>query len=294
MAEGLASSTPNIPRANFIVEPVGKDSGPAAGIGIYQIAKQDPQAVVAVLSADHHIADEAQFRESLRCAALTAQQGYIVTLGIEPTFPSTGFGYIQRGELIQAYGDLKAYHSLGFKEKPNDTLAAQFVLSGQYSWNAGMFILTVQQAIAEFSRQQPAMHQLLSQIAADPAQLDALWGQVEKISLDYAVMEGAERIAIMPVSIGWSDVGTWSALFDVLERDEHRNALRTDSDDHIMIDTRNTLIVSEGHHRMVVTIGVENLVVIATDDALLVSTPERAQEVKQVVDQLKARQDHRV
>lgn len=287
----LHDSTPHLPLTNFIEEPSGRNSGPAAGLGIFHIAQQDPEAIIAVLSADHHIAREDTFLDALRCAHDYAGQGYIVTLGIPPSYPATGFGYIQRGELIGSNDgkvSCRAYRSRRFTEKPDEVTAEAFLSSGMYSWNAGMFILQAQQAMKEFERQQPELYQVLKHVTADPAQLDTLWPTVTKISLDYAIMEGAENVAVIPVNIGWSDVGTWATLFEVLTRDENGNATRSTHDGHIQIDTQRTLIVSD---RLVVTIGLEDLVIVDTPDALLVCKRDRAEDVRAVVERLKQRGD---
>ena len=286
LAEPLHQSAPHLLGENFIIEPAGRDSGPAAGLGTYHIAHHDPDARIAVLSADHHIANEKRFLDSLRCAYDYADQGYIVTLGIRPSYAATGFGYIQRGEPLGDCGDLKIYRSRRFTEKPDETTATSFVSSGMYSWNGGIFIWQARQAMAEFERQQPAMHAVLKQIAEAPDELVSLWGQIKKISLDYAIMEGANNVAVIPVDIGWSDVGTWATLFEVLTRDEHGNATRSKIEGHIQIDTHETLIVSD---RMVVTIGIDNLVIVDTDDAILVCHRDRAQDVRDVVQRLKER-----
>ncbi len=289
MAGPLHESTPQVPLSNFIIEPSGRDSGPAAGLGIFHIGKRDPDAVIAVLSADHHIANEARFRAALHCAAVYAQQGHIVTIGIEPTYSATGFGYIQRGDLISEYkvpGEIDVFpvfKSRRFVEKPDQATAEVFLNSGMYSWNAGMFILSAKQGMAEYERQRPEMHKILSHIVEKPSEIAALWPTIQKISLDFAIMEGAQNVAVIPVSIGWSDVGTWTTLFEVLNQDEHGNAARGNFDGHIQIDTHRTLIVSD---RMVVTIGVDDLVIVNTPDALLVCHRDRAQDVRDVVKRL--------
>jgi mannose-1-phosphate guanylyltransferase len=284
LSELLHENTPQIPKENFIVEPSGRNSGPAAGLGSSVIMQRDPEAVIAVLSADHHIANEDSFLEALRYAYDVAHSGYIVTLGIHATYPATGFGYIQRGDAIGTCNELTAYASRGFTEKPNEETAKAFLASGMYSWNAGIFIWRAQQALAEFERQQPDMYALLKQIADSPDQLKTLWGQMKNLSLDYAIMEKAPKVAVIPVDIGWSDVGTWSALFDVLDRDKDGNATRSSNDGHIRMDTHGTLIVSD---RMVVTIGVDNLVIVDTEDAILVCNADRAEDVKAVVQKLR-------
>jgi len=289
MAAALHQSTPTLPFENFIVEPFGRDSGPAAGLGVFHIAERDPQAVIAILSADHHIADEEAFLQALRAAEVYARQDYIVTLGIPPSYPATGFGYIERGEQLGEAHGLAVYRSLRFTEKPDEATAAQFLSQGTFSWNAGMFIMTAARAKQEFARQQPAMYALLERAVAQPAELPAIWQQIQKLSLDYAIMEGAQQVAVIPVQIGWSDVGTWATLFEVLARDENDNVVR--GGEHIRIDTRSTLIVSD---RLVVTIGVNNLVIVDTGDVILVCDKDRAQDVREVVKQLKAqgRDDH--
>jgi mannose-1-phosphate guanylyltransferase len=280
----LHESTPLIPVENFIVEPEGRDSGPAAGLGTMMIAQRDPDAVIAVLSADHHIAHEARFLNALRTAHEYAGKGCIVTLGIHPSFPATGFGYIQRGDKVGTSGEFTVYKSRGFTEKPDEATATVFMDAGTYSWNAGIFIWRASQALSEFERQQPDMYHLLMQIGKNPAQVETLWSKMTKRSLDYAIMEGAQNVAVIPVDIGWSDVGTWATLFEVLAHDENGNATRSQSDGHIRIDTHETLIVSE---RMVVTIGLDNIVIVDTNDVILVCHKDRAQDVRVVVQQLK-------
>lgn len=285
----MRADTPEIPPQNFIVEPYGRDSGPAAALGITVIQQRDSKAVVAILTADHHISDKAGFREVLAAAHDLAQQGYIVTLGITPTYPSTGFGYIRRGRELCTVNGLTCYQSLGFTEKPNPEKAAQFLASGDYSWNSGMFIWKADQAMSEFQRQQPEMHAHFMELASavDTPQfnttLDTVWEKIKKIQLDYAVMEGAHNMAVIPVDIGWNDIGSWASLFDVLPLDPSGNTFK--ATDWIAMDTSNTLVVSD---KLVVTIGIDSIVVIETPDAILICHKDRTQGVKEVVNQLRA------
>ncbi|MCC6613643.1 MAG: mannose-1-phosphate guanylyltransferase [Anaerolineae bacterium] len=294
-ADEVKKQAPEIPEQNFILEPSARDSGPAAALGVAVIHQRDPEATIAILTADHHIADKAGFRDALASAYDVAQQGYIVTFGISPSLPSTAYGYIRRGQpLTQARG-LQAYHAAKFEEKPPLDVAIQFLTSGEYSWNSGMFIWRADQAMAEFKRQRPDYYQQMTRIAAavdTPAYqgtLRAAWEGFERKSLDYAVMEHAERIAVIPVDIGWSDVGSWSTLYDVLSTDDSGNCARGNAAGWIAIDTHNTLVYSG---KLVATIGVNDLVVVETDDALLICTRERAQDVKTVVEHLKATNQH--
>lgn len=288
--EQLKSSVPQVPAENFIVEPFGRDSGPAAGLGILHIQQRDPDATIAILAADHHIADIQKFQRVLLASASLAGQGYIVTLGISPSFPSTGFGYIKRGDPLAEVDRFQVYHSAGFTEKPDSETAVQFLGSGLYSWNSGMFILKSDQILHEFERQQPVIYALLEELGQAAGQghyqetLERLWPSMKKISLDYAVMEGANNMAIIPVDIGWSDVGSWATLFEVLDGDLDGNVTRGRGQEHVRIDTKETLIVSD---RMVVTIGIEDIVIVDTEDVLLVCHRDRSQDVRQVVRQLK-------
>lgn len=288
--DALRSEAPEIPAGNFIAEPYGRDSGPAAALGLTVIARRDPAATVATLTSDHHIADKDKFRDVLMAAHRLANENYIVTLGISPSIPSTAFGYIRRGAEIAEIDGFRAYQSLGFSEKPNMVKAMEFISTGEYSWNSGMFIWKAGQGLAEFHRQQPEMHAQFARLAESvdtpdfERVLGDIWDSTKRISLDFAVMEGAERVAVIPVDIGWSDVGTWDALFDVLSLDEFGNGFKGEAGQPILIDTRNTLVYSD---KLTVTIGVEDIVVVDTPDALMICHKKRAQDVKDVVNKLR-------
>lgn len=292
--EQLSRSTPQIPLENFIIEPFGKNNGPAVGLAMMHIQRRAPEALVAVLAADHHIANKEKFRRVLGSAAELAAQGYIVTLGIDPTFPSTGYGYIKRGEPLARIGDFESYHAAGFTEKPNLETATQFLLDGRYSWNSGMFLFQTDQALKEYACQQPAMYALLQEIDAAigtdhyESTLERLWPQMPTLSIDYAIMEKAEHMAVIPVDMGWSDIGSWATLYEVLEGDQNGIVTRGAGHGHIHIDTKDTLVFSD---RRVVTIGIEDLVIVDTEDVLLVCHRDRSQDVRKVIDQLKAAGD---
>lgn len=294
MLDDLRADAPEIPAENYIVEPFGQDSGPAAGLGTAHIYAKDPQAIIAVLTSDHYIEDVAGFRQALEVAAQTAANGHIVTLGITPHFPSTAFGYIERGEQLTTDEGLTVYHSNGFREKPDEETARRFVESGRYSWNAGMFIWKAEQALAEFRRQQPMIYKHLAAIhgaygTADYRQaIEGCWPKMTKISVDYAIMEHAQNVTIIPVDIGWSDIGSWSTLYDLLTGDTQseagQNITRGEDCELIAVDTTGTLVVSE---RTVVMIGLDDMVVVDTDDVLMICPRDRAQEVRGVVKKLR-------
>ncbi len=284
------AQVPALPKANYIVEPSPKDSGPAAALGVAHIHHHDPDATVAILTADHHIADEPAFRNALHVAEAVAAEGYIVTFGIAPTFAATGFGYIERAELLTVLDGLPVYRAARFVEKPSQPVAESYVASGTHFWNSGMFITTSALALAEFDRQQPqfaqALHALLPTIGTPdyPAALHHAWEVAPKRSLDYAIMEGAQQVAVIPLQIGWSDIGSWAALWEVLPKDADGNVVVGDV---VMLDGRRNLIRADGG-RLVTVVGVHDLVIVDTPDALLVCSMQHAAELKRLVDLLRA------
>jgi len=289
-AEAMLTEAPDIPAENFLVEPYGKNTAPAAALAAEVIYKRDPEATIVLLTADHHIANKDKFRGVLEAACKLAQDDYIVTLGISPSIPSTGFGYIRRGDPLREVDGFSSYHSRGFTEKPDAATAMAFISSGEYSWNSGMFIWRADRALNEFQRLQPEIYQAMTSLQASidtpdyAAKLLEVWEQVPKVAIDTAVMEKTERMAVIPVDIGWSDVGSWEALFDVLDLDSNGNCFKGSAPSRLVIDTKNTLIYSD---KLTVTIGVEDLVVVDTPDALMICKKERTQDVKKVVDMLR-------
>ena len=291
MAADLQREVPQIPNDNFIIEPYAKNSAPALALALARIQRLDPSATVAILTADHHIVEQEKFCRVLEAAFEVAQDGKIVTLGIAPSFPATGFGYIQHGKILASINGFTSYESKRFTEKPDVVRATQFLASGQYSWNSGMFIWRVDRAMRDLERYQPAIYAMCSylQTAVDSPEyeekLNGIWETMPRLSIDFAIMEKADNIAVIPVDIGWSDVGTWTSLYDILPQDRFGNCIKgAASDLRVILDTRDTLVFSD---RLTVAIGVEDIVVVDTDDVLLVCHKERTQDVKQVVDYLR-------
>lgn len=292
MTPSLRADALNIPSENFIVEPYARDNAAAVGLGLAAIAARDPDATVVLLTADHHIAAQDKFQATLRAAYDVAQDGHIVTLGIDPTYPSTGFGYIHRGEPLREVNGLQVYKSQGFKEKPNYDTALHFLADGSYSWNSGMFIWHIRKAMQEFERQQPVMYGLMKELQQafthtaedDDSVLGNVWDKMPRQSIDYAIMEGATDVAVIPVNIGWSDVGSWSSLYEVLKTDADGNGVRGNAQT-LLIDTTQTLVFSD---KLTVTIGLDGIVIVDTPDALLVCHRDNAQDIRKVVDHLKA------
>ncbi len=287
MAELLRPQAPDIPAANVIVEPAPMDSGPAVGLGLAHIDRQDPDAVVAILSADHFIGRADEFLRVLQSAEDLALQDYIVTLGITPGYPSTGYGYIERGVSLGRHRHHEAYVAERFREKPDLATAQAWLADGRYAWNSGMFVMTCRTGWAEFERQLPQFAADLRRVEraiGEPNYQDVLgqmWPSAPKKSLDYAIMEGALRMAVVPVDMEWVDIGSWASLFEVMPRDADGNVVLGD---HVGIGTTRSLV--RGGQRLVATIGLDNVVIVDTPDALLVCAADRAQEVKALVDRL--------
>lgn len=290
LTPALRAQAPQIPAENFIVEPQGRDTAPAVGLGAIHIHHRDPQAVMAVLTADHHIADEQAFRRVLGVACAVAEEGGIVTLGIRPTFPATGFGYIERGALERTVDGVEVYTLRRFREKPDRATAEAYLASGNYSWNSGMFIWRTERVLEEFRRHTPRLHEALERLAAALGQPDyedllaEVWPTLEKKSVDYALMEHIrEGVYVIPVEMGWNDIGDFATLYTILAPQEGQNIVHAEVPP-VLVDTHRTLIYSQ---RLVATIGVEDLIIVDTGDALLVCHRSRAQDVKQVVEKLK-------
>jgi mannose-1-phosphate guanylyltransferase len=287
----LSQQCPSLPPANFVIEPAPRGTAPAIALSALTVKQRDPQGVMACLTADHFIADEARFRAVLTAAAQTAAQGYLVTLGITPTFPATGYGYIQRGETVGAAAGFDVFQAARFKEKPKRPEAEALLADGQHTWNSGMFIWKVEDILAEFARQMPEFYGLLSALEAAPQRLPELWAQAPNTTIDYGIMEGAEHVAVIPAEgLGWSDIGSWESLLDVLPPDADGNVVI--GIDHLGLGSHGTLIHGgSGPHQLIATIGVENLVIVDTGDALLICPREKSQDVRAIVEALKKRED---
>lgn len=291
-AHELQAQMPEIPVENFLLEPLPRGTASVVGLAAIAINARDPQAVMAVLTADHYIGNEELFRHLLVTAYDVAMDGYLVTLGIEPTFPATGFGYIQRGEKFDTYRNLDAYRVLRFKEKPDEQHARSMLETGDHSWNSGMFVWRLDRVMDEFARQMPELTTALETISKDmgkPSQkatLERVWPGIEPQTIDYGIMEQAAQVAVIPAAgLEWNDVGSWESLFDLLDKDEHGNIIMGGT--HVGLDSQQTLIYVQQEHRLIVTIGVQDLILVDTGDVLLVCSKEQAQRVRQVVNQLK-------
>jgi mannose-1-phosphate guanylyltransferase len=290
----LMAQVPDLPAENFIQEPEGRGTAPAIGLASIHLQERDPDAILAVLTADHFISNREQFCKVLIAAESFAQDDNLITLGIRPSSASTGFGYIEHGPELGTSGDFHVHQVKRFTEKPQLAEAEKMIASGRYSWNSGMFIFRAERMLGEFERQMPEFYGRLMEIKntlGSPdyqSVLENHWPRIAKQTIDYGVMEGARKVVVIPVTIGWTDVGSWGSLFDFLPANDSQNVL---VGDHLDIHTQRTLVF--GKKRLVATLGVQDLIIVDTEDALLVCSREHEQEVKLIVEKLQeTRQDH--
>ncbi|MGA2490030.1 MAG: sugar phosphate nucleotidyltransferase [Anaerolineales bacterium] len=290
-AEELEKQAPQLSQANFLIEPQPRGTASVIGLAASVIKKHDPKAVMLILTSDHSIRNDDLFRLVMRVAVQVARKDYLVTLGITPTFPETGYGYIKRDAPLPEKFDYPVYQVLQFIEKPDETKARVLLASGEASWNSGMFIWRADRILDEFARQMPELKERLDRIGAAWGEseqntvLQIEWPQLKTETIDYGIMEHANNVAVLPAGgLEWSDVGSWDSMFDVLLPDEHGNVVV--NSEHMALDTRDSLIYSTTR-KLVVTIGVNDLIVVDSDDALLVCRRDQAQQVRQVIEDLK-------
>jgi mannose-1-phosphate guanylyltransferase/mannose-6-phosphate isomerase len=268
-----------------LFEPVGRNTAPAIALAAAYLMAEGGDPVMVVLPADHIIKDEVRFRAHLDVAIQAAQSGKLVTFGIRPTRPDTGFGYIKAAA---SGDDAQVLEVERFTEKPNHATAERFLKDGDHYWNSGMFVWRASVILAEMQRYLPAAHQIVQTILAESRAGVTFQQAVEKhfaampsISIDYGVLEKSDRVSLIPCDIGWNDVGSWQAVHEVAPKDENGNAIQGNV---IAIDCKNSLIRAE--KRLVAVIGVEDLCVIETADAVLISKSDQTQRVREVVDAL--------
>lgn len=294
-AERLSNLTPQIPQENILIEPMPRGTAAVVALAAAAIQKKDPQAVMVVLTADHFIKNIKGFLSTLHAACECALENWLVTLGVQPTFPATGYGYIESGEKIGDYQEHKVFRALRFEEKPDENRAIDFIKSGRYYWNSGMFVWRVEEILKEFAKFMPELHDTITRIMPyiggnhDGEVFVKDWLAIKPQTIDYGIMEKSERVVVIPaVDLGWNDVGSWDSLFEVIQADEQGNILLTN--ETITLDSRNSLVFSNEESKKIVTLGVQNMIIINTPDALLICPRGESQKVKMLVEYLKTNQ----
>jgi mannose-1-phosphate guanylyltransferase len=287
-AAELIRQLPDIPKQNIIIEPVGRNTAPCIGLAALHIRRKAPDAVMLVLPSDHLIRDDNRFRQILSAAVSVARQGdSLVMVGIRPTGPETGYGYIEQGRERAGVGDEKIYEVQSMREKPDRVQAQAMLDRGGFCWNSGMFIWRTETILKAMEQWLPDLYEGLMQIdgalgTADEADaVERVYLQARAVSIDYGVMEKASNSLVIPGDFGWSDVGSWDALWEVSQHDPQGNAVRGNA---ITVDSRNCLVHAPG--KMTALVGVEDLIIVETSDALLICRRGASQDVRKVVDRL--------
>ena len=274
--------------AKIVLEPMGRNTAPAIALAAHLIVQENPDELMLVMPADHVVQDEDSFRDAVSKAANLGQRGYLVTFGIVPQKPETGYGYIKSGVEIEELG-----HSVGeFREKPSAETAQEYIDSGDYFWNGGIFVFSAKSYLEELKSFEPKIYEA-TKAAVDGITDDLDFSRIDSeafakspdISIDYAVMERTSKAAVVPLDAGWSDVGSWSALWEVSEKDNNGNSLHGDV---LLHDTRNSHIYSE--NKLVSAVGLNDMVVVETADAVMVAPKSESQNVKEIVNLLKAQE----
>lgn len=280
----LKEVLPQFETNNLIIEPEGRNTAPAIAYGSLFF---NPDDIIVILSSDHYIKNTIDFNNKLEQAGEIAKNGHIVTLGLIPDAPKTGYGYIKKdNEKIK-----NGYKVERFVEKPDETTARKYLAEGGYFWNAGIFIFKAATLWQELQLHAPELYQVTEKLRTkvenrQPVTL-ADYQAYNKISIDYAVMEKSQNIVVLPSDFGWNDIGSYGALFDILEKDQNGNIINIDPDNFSNIDSQNLLVY--GNKRKIAAIGLENLIIVDTPDAILISDKNRSEEVKTAVEEFAAK-----
>ena len=293
-AEVLQHQAPSIPTRNFILEPMPRGTASVVGIGAVLLNNLDRQSIMAVLTADHYIGNESGFRSILEAAFQVAWHGELITLGIPPSYPSTGYGYIHQGDRKVEFEGTQVYEVVEFNEKPSLPVAKAYIESGRYAWNSGMFVWRTDRILAEIERQMPDLFQGLKKIISKMDTPDyedvfkEVWAHLVSETIDYGVMENAKNVCVIPAGeIDWLDIGGWDRFFELFDPDPEGNVIL--GKDHILIDTKDSLIFKEEGEvsgKLIAALGLEGMIIVETEDVLLICPRERSEEVRSFVNTL--------
>jgi mannose-1-phosphate guanylyltransferase len=289
-AAAISEQLSDIPDEAVIVEPAPRGTGPAIGLGVALAARMNPKAVVGSFAADHYVRYPEQFHQDVEAAIEVATDGYLVTIGIEPQYPETGYGYIHVGDALGTFAGRTAHKVREFVEKPDLETAEGYVDSGNYLWNASMFVWRADVLMDEMRTLLPEHYAALSRIsdAWDSPERDKVlaeeWAGMADVTIDHGILERSQRVAVIPSRMGWTDVGDWHSVGSIRAGGGDTSVI--DGAEVIEIDSHNNIV--EGAGRLVALVGVDNMIVVDTGDALLVCDRSRAQNVKAVVDRLRA------
>ena len=296
LVQQLIDQVPQLTEQNFLVEPSPKGTASVIGLAATHLTRRDPQAVMVCLTADHLIRQADRFLQLLSAAETVARRGELVTLGITPTYPATGYGYIQLGESMGAVEGFPVSRMHQFKEKPDRSQAEQYLESGEYLWNSGMFVWTARGILEQIRQLMPELSAGLERFAtalgtqAEQQTLEEVWSGLRSQTIDYGVMERAQGVSVIGADdLGWSDVGGWDRFSDLLQPDSDGNLVL--AEESLLVDTRDSLFYQEQpdrSRRLIAALGLRDLIVVDTPEVLLVCQRDRAEEVRRLVEMLAA------
>lgn len=276
---------PQIKKRQLIVEPVAKNTAPAIGLACVTLAKRDPHAVIATVNSDHFIRDEKEYLRSIKLAGRVVKEhpDHLVLLGINPTYPETGYGYIKLGKQIESFDGDKLFKVERFSEKPDLKTAKRYLKSWAYLWNPAYFVFRTDTMLKLFKRYLPGQHKILMTIKKSPNKLKSEFPKIKPISIDYGIMEKASKLLCLPVSFDWTDIGHWRTVQELLAAKKSDNVVKGK---YVHLDGSGNLVYSYSN-KLITTVGVKNSIIIETKDAILVCPKSRAQDVKKIVEELK-------
>ncbi|MEW6607614.1 MAG: mannose-1-phosphate guanylyltransferase [bacterium] len=282
IGDKILSAIPTLTMNNIIAEPMRKNTAPAIALATLYLKNKDKEAVMAVLPADHFIPDKERFLKILSIAYEVAKEKEdLVTFGIKPTRPETGYGYIEMGKKVATQNGISTYEVISFREKPDLNTAKEFLAKGSYLWNSGMFIWHIQTILDAFSNLMPDLYSKLMKVEND-LKIEEFYQRVENISIDFGIMEKAKNILMIEGDFTWDDVGCWRALERIYSQDENKNVILGN---HLGIDTQNCIVMAD--EKLIATIGISDLIVVSTKEATFICPKQRAEEVKKIVEKLK-------
>ncbi len=290
-AARLHRLVPQIPRKNLLIEPVGKNTAPCLGLAAVHIQKRDPGAVMVVLPADHFIEGRKVFLQTLRAGARFAMEDFLITLGVRPTEPETGFGYIQKGALLDKVGGIQIFKAKAFREKPTRQKAIAYLRRGDYFWNTGIFIWRVTLFLEAMKKYLPEVYQEMMTFqsflgtARERKAMEKIYAGMQPVSVDYGVMEKADNVAVIDARFSWNDVGSWGSLGKLWPQDGDGNALNKGLGKILTIDSSGCLI--RGEEKLIAAVGLKDLVIVEAGNAILVCPKDRSQEVRGILEELK-------
>ena len=290
--EAIKREIPNLPDKNIIIEPAFRDTAAAIAYGSTIIAREEPNPVIVVLASDHIINNRSEFTKSIKISEQEAKKGYIITLGIKPTKPETGYGYIKIDDNTLYNPTL----ALSFMEKPNYNTALDYLESGNYVWNSGMFVFQYDTIMEELNKYAKRHVQTLSKIKNVIGKqygeelsknVKPIFDEFEKISIDYAIMEKSKMIKCIPVDFGWNDVGSYNALEDIFEPDDYKNIIS--GCQYIFIDSESNIVISDEPNQLISTIGVKDMVIVNTKNNILVCNRKDTQRLKELIKKIRSK-----